>query len=146
MPPATPPTTAGANGVDATGEEGNRYQTTIAGNNFACESAGISIKGGSRAVIINNRVTGGVYGVVSRPPSEFMLQDNVIEQTEVGVYVSDGVAADLGGGNQGSLGDNRFDDNDWDLQSESRWPLSARNNQWSHSPCCAISSMAFLVR
>lgn len=121
-------------GIDCT----NAAQPTIHENTFICNDVAIDLKSGANATITNNTITSyGSFGICFGMASTGMLQDNVIQNCFIGVFLSSSLVTppDFGGGGR-SHGGNRFDNIDWDIQSSCRHPVSARNNIWTHGPCC----------
>jgi parallel beta-helix repeat protein len=121
------------NGVDCTAYS----HPVIDGNTFSCRSTGISTKGWSDATIINNTITeNGSMGIIVRMDSTPMIQDNVITENPTGIWINQGNPnPDLGGGGR-SHGGNTFNNTEWDIENRTSNNIMARNNQWSHSPCC----------
>jgi parallel beta-helix repeat protein len=122
-------------GVDST----DRSYPAIEGNTFSTFGTGISTKGWSNATITNNIINGNdEMGIFIRMESTPMIQDNLITNNPTGVYISPGTPCphpDLGGGGR-SDGGNTLSNDEWDLLNRCGNPIIARNNRWSHSPCC----------
>ncbi|MEW6418916.1 MAG: DUF1565 domain-containing protein [Nitrospirota bacterium] len=124
---------SGMNGVDCT----DHSHPIIDGNTFSCRSTGISTKGWADATITNNTITeNGSMGIIVRMDSTPIIQDNVITNNPTGIWINEGNPnPDMGGGGR-SNGGNIFNNNNWDIENRTRNNIMARNNQWSHSPCC----------
>ena len=130
----------GKGGVDCTGET----RPIIQENTFICDDLAVSLKGEANATIVDNTIEGhSTFGICFRMQSTAMVQDNVIQNCPVGIYIhnSNTLPPDLGGGGR-SDGGNRFNNIDWDLQNYSRNPVSALYNTWTHSPCCEFIDAA----
>lgn len=123
------------NGVDST----DRARPTIDSNTISTSGVGVSAKGWSTSTIVNNVIRGNeLFGILLRMDSTAMIQSNQIMDSPVGVHIAPGPSCptvDLGGGGR-SDGGNTLRNDEWDLENRCRDPVMARNNSWSHSPCC----------
>ncbi|NYT02381.1 MAG: DUF1565 domain-containing protein [Methanosarcinales archaeon] len=129
----------GINGMDCSDDS----HPTIQDNRISCwapgetTSTGLSTKGQSNPTIQGNQIIANKeYGIVVRMDSTPMIQDNQITDNPTGILIAAGSPRpDLGGGGR-SLGNNTFENTDWDVQNWSPTAIMARNNHWSSSPCC----------
>jgi len=129
----------GINGMDCSDES----YPTIRDNRISCRalgettSTGLSTKGQSNPTITGNQLLSNKdYGIVVRMDSTPLIQDNRIMDNPTGILIAAGSPhPDLGGGGR-SIGNNTFDNSDWDVQNWTPGTIMARNNRWSSSPCC----------
>lgn len=121
-----------SNGIDCT----SRSHPTIENNEISTNGAGISTKGQSSPTIRRNTISGNDgWGIMVRMDSTPAIQDNLITDNPVGIYIGEGnPIPDIGGGGR-SHGNNTFNNSNWDIENHSRYNISARANHWS-SPFC----------
>jgi parallel beta-helix repeat protein len=115
------------NGIDCT----DHSHPVIEGNTIATRSTGISTKGWSTANIVGNTIRDNEdWGIMVRMDSTPAIQDNQIKNNPVGIYIGEGnPVPDIGGGGR-SLGNNAFDNTEWNIENHSNVAISAKNNDW----------------
>lgn len=121
-----------SNGIDCT----SRSHPTIEDNEISTNGAGISTKGQSSPTITKNTISDNDgWGIMVRMDSTPLIQDNLITNNPVGIYIGEGnPIPDIGGGGR-SHGNNTFNNRDWDIENHSIYTISAQANHWS-SPFC----------
>jgi parallel beta-helix repeat protein len=122
-------------GVDTTYESYPR----IEGNSFFTSGTAIGTKHKSKPTIINNIIkNNNDQGIYIRDQSSPTIQDNIIVDNRIGILIRSSnppATPDIGGGRR-STGGNEFHNDEWDLVNQCSNRIFARNNSWTHSPCC----------
>jgi len=131
---------SGRNGIDCTASS----RPVIRNNLVSTQGAGISTKGSATATIIGNVIRRNRdYGVIVRMDSTPAIQDNLIKDNPVGIFIGEGnPVPDIGGGGR-SLGNNTFENTVWDVENHSNAPISAKNNHWPNNCCEDIDAKIY---